>query len=336
MSHSQLTADEVNALRTSVQASIERVGDAARVADDIGALDLIEDAVAALAIFFEEFGRHHLVSSLADAVVGHTLGLEDTAVAYALPRTGIIDPPGAQRDSSGLHVDAILRAPVALPSHAVVPLDIGAVVVSLAELQITAATGFDADGAWQRVRGDLREDTITAVDAADWTRAVSLVRLCLRSELLGVATQINVIAIDHVTSRRQFGKPLGSFQTVRHRLAEAHVAIQAAKEILNLGWAAAAADDSTSEDVSVYAIAAKAMAGRAFDAASRTANQVCGGMGLTQEHPLPPFVRRGSTLNVLQGDAGDLTARIGRALCDGQSLPTPDSLVTAGEHAGSR
>jgi len=333
--YANLTADEVAALRDSVQASIARLDDAARVAADIGAPDLLEDALPALAIFFEEFGRHHLVTTLTDAVVGHALGLESTAVAYALPQPGHTEPPAATRDAAGLHVDAVLRAPVALPAHALVPLEDGAVVVPLSELETTAVAGFDADGAWQRIHGDLRQDTLTTIDSADWSGAVAMARLSLGSEILGVAMQISSVAVAHVSSRHQFGKALGSFQTVRHRLAEAHVAIQAAQTILDLGWTTAASHTSTREDVGVYAVAAKAMAGRAFEASARTATQVCGGMGLTWEHPLPILVRRGSALNVLLGDPTDLTAGIGHALCDAVALPEPDPLIDHSEHVGA-
>jgi hypothetical protein len=335
VSHADLTAEEAAALRDSVQTSIARLGDAEAVADNIGAVDLLDEALPALAIFFEEFGRHHLVSTLIDTLVAQTLGLEDTAVAYALPRRGLADPPGAIRSGSGLRVDAVLRAPGALPSNAVVALEKGAVVVPLSRLETTAAVGFDCDGAWQRIRGDIAEAEVTAVDAADWARAVALARLSLGSEILGVSREINAIAIEHVTARHQFGKPLGSFQTVRHRLAEAHVAIQAAQTVLDLGWTAAATSTVTANDVAVYAVAAKAAAGRAFESASRTANQVCGGLGLTAEHSLPALVRRGSALNVLLGDPTDLTAAIGHALCAADPMPLPDPLVSHDDRVGA-
>jgi hypothetical protein len=269
-------------------------------------------------------------------VVSHIIGLEDTAVAYGLPRLGVTEPAGATRTAEGLSVDAVLRVPGAPPSAAVVPLETGAVVVSLTDLETTPAAGFDTEGGWQRIHGELRDDALTVIDAAQWSGAVAMARLSLGSEILGVATQINTVAIDHVTSRHQFGKALGSFQAVRHRLAESHVAIQAAQTILDLGWTAAATDALAPEDVGVYAAAAKAMAGRAFESASRNANQVCGGMGLTAEHPLPVLVRRGSALNVLLGDPTDLTAGIGRALCAGEALPLPDPLIAHGEHVETR
>jgi alkylation response protein AidB-like acyl-CoA dehydrogenase len=289
VSHADLTADEAAALRDSVQTSIGRLGDAEAVANNIGALDLFNEALPALAIFFEEFGRHHLVSTLIDT----------------------------------------------LPSHAVVPLEKGAVVVPVSQLRTTAVAGFDRDGGWRRIHGELPEAEVTAVDAAGWARAVALARVSLGSEILGVALQINAIAIEHVTARHQFGKPLGSFQTVRHRLAEAHVAIQAAQTILNLGWTTAATSTVTANDVAVYAMAAKAAAGRAFESASRTANQVCGGLGLTAEHSLPVLVRRGSALNVLLGDPTDLTAVIGHALCAAEPMPLPDPLVSHDDRVGS-
>jgi hypothetical protein len=331
-----LTADDAAALRRSVRASITRLGDAARVAADIGALDLLAEDLPALAIFFEEFGRHHLVTTLTDTLVGHALGIEDAAVAYALPECGLIDAPAAIRSPAGLRIDAVLRVPAGLPSHAVVPLEGGAVVAPLSHMQTAPAAGFDIGGGWHHIRGDLREDTLTTIGTGDWSRALAITRLAFGSELLGLATQISAIAVAHVTSRHQFGKPLGSFQTVRHRLAEAHVAIEAAQTILDLAWAAAAKNASSAGEVGIYAIAAKAMAGRAFEVSARTATQLCGGIGLTWEHPLPGFVRRGSALNVLLGEPTDLTATIGSALCDAVVLPAPDPLTTPNEHVGAR
>src|SRR5277367_5040318 len=145
-------------------------------------------------------GRHHLVSTLIDALVARTLGLESAAVAYALPRCGIADPPGAIRGGSSLRVDAVLRAPGPLPSKAVVSLEEGAVVVPLSQLRTTTADGFDRNGAWRRIDGELPEVEVTVVDAADWARAVALARLSLGSEILGVAIEINAIAIEHVTA----------------------------------------------------------------------------------------------------------------------------------------
>jgi hypothetical protein len=335
VSHGDLTTDDAAALRESVRASITRLGDAARVAADIGAVDLIDGALPAFAILFEEFGRHHLVTTLIDTLVGHTLGLEDAAVAYALPEPGLIDPSAGSRSPAGLRIDAVLRAPAGLPSHAVVPLDSAAVVAPVSALQTAPATGFDGDGAWHRIRGDLRGDALTGVDAVSWSRAVAMIRLALGSELLGIAMEISAVAIEHVTSRHQFGRPLGSFQTVRHRLAEAHVAIQSAQTVLDLAWAATATNTGSSDEVSIYAIAAKAVAGRAFETGARIATQVCGGMGLTWEHPLPGYVKRGSALNVLVGDPTDLTAAIGSALCDAVVLPAPDPLATYTEEVGA-
>lgn len=337
MSPGDLTAEEADALRRSVRSSVERFGDAERVAKDIGAEDLLTDARPALALFFEEFGRLGLVNSLADLVVREALGFDlsgGPSFGYPIPHRGSTEVSAVTSSEGGVAVDALLRLPGGEPPQHVV-LGVapeGAVTVPVAELDCSPATGFDASGGWLRIRGEISGDGLTAVSFQAWPHAVAMVRLALGSEILGVAAKINTVAIEHVSSRHQFGKPLGSFQSVRHRLAEAHTAINAAQHVLAMGWnhsvsPAQTGDRRAAEDLGVYAIAAKSLAGRAFEVAGRHATQVCGAMGLTWEHPLPALIRRGSALNVLLGSPVDLAAHLGKAMAAGTSLPQPDPLV---------
>lgn len=330
-----LTPDESAALRDSVRASVERFGDADRVVTDLGATDLLEDALPALSIFFEEFGRAGLANNLADVVARHTMGLDAAAgpaYVYPTPHRASTSVVTATDDSSGLSIDGVVRVPSGeMPSQVfVVTTTDTAIVVPIGALAAAVLSGFDSSGGWLGIGGDVAEAQTDALPSDAAPRAIALVRLALGSEMLGVAAKINTIAIEHVTSRRQFGKALGSFQTVRHRLAETHVAIQAAQSVLTVGWSRAEPSAADLSELETYAKAAKALAGRAVETAIRHSNQVCGGMGLTWEHPLPGFVRRATVLNVLLGSPVDLAADIGQALAAGEALPVPDPLIADG------
>ncbi|WP_161630311.1 acyl-CoA dehydrogenase family protein [Mycobacterium sp. UM_CSW] len=316
------TAD-IEALRDGIRASARHSGDAAAVARDVGFEDVLNEDRAVAAVFFEEFGRLGLDHRLNDAIAANALGCSgpDTpSLGYPLPG---IDVPN-RRTGGGLGVDVLVRG-VDGDSVSSILLLAGeeAVLVPTSGLQCSPAKGFDIVDGWTRWRGSVSADDsdVLSTDGARHVRAV--VRAALASELNGIASKVNELAVDHVTSRHQFGQALGSFQSVRHRLAETHVAIHAAMPVIELAWQATACGDAGSAEL---ATAAKALAGRAFEIAAKNAHQVCGGMGLSWEHPLHRWVRRGTVLNSLIGSPDELAADLGGMLARGAALPVPNAL----------
>ena len=124
--------------------------------------------------------------------------------------------------------------------------------------------------------------------------------------LVGTGRAMLALARSHALDRVQFGRPLASFQAVRHRLAETYVALEGAEAAL------IAADSSTSPDLS--ALPAKAAAGQAALTAARHCQQVLGGIGFTAEHGLHRHVRRALALDGLLGSARELTREAGTLL----------------------
>jgi hypothetical protein len=124
--------------------------------------------------------------------------------------------------------------------------------------------------------------------------------------LLGTGRRMLALARTHVVERTQFGRPLASFQAVRHRLAEAHVAVEGAQATLE-----AATEPGAGE---MSALLAKAAAGQAALATARHTQQVLGGMGFTAEHEFHHHLRRALTLDGLLGSARELTREAGALL----------------------
>jgi alkylation response protein AidB-like acyl-CoA dehydrogenase len=118
------------------------------------------------------------------------------------------------------------------------------------------------------------------------------------------------LARSHARDRVQFGRPLASFQAVRHRLAETLVALDGAEATL-----LAAGDDD------LGSLLAKAAAGRAALTAARHCQQVLGGIGFTAEHGLHRHVRRALVLDGLLGSAADLVREAGMLLRKERSAP---------------
>ena len=130
--------------------------------------------------------------------------------------------------------------------------------------------------------------------------------------LVGSARAMLTLARQHALDRVQFGKPIASFQAVRHRLAETLVAIEGAEATLALPGA---------DSPDLTALLAKAAAGKAALTAARHCQQVLGGVGFTAEHDLHHHVKRVLVLDGLMGSSRELTRKAGAGLRARGSAP---------------
>jgi hypothetical protein len=123
--------------------------------------------------------------------------------------------------------------------------------------------------------------------------------------LVGTSRAMLSLARQHAVDRVQFGRPVASFQAIRHRLAETLVAIEGAEATLVA--AAAEADD-------LSYLLAKAAAGQAALIAARHCQQVLGGIGFTAEHELHRHIKRSLVLDAMLGSSRELTREAGAEL----------------------
>jgi len=121
------------------------------------------------------------------------------------------------------------------------------------------------------------------------------------------------LARRHALDRVQFGRPISSFQAVRHRLADSLVAIEAAAALLDAAW---------DEPSPAVAAMAKAFAGHGASTAGRHCQQVLAGMGFTKEHPFHRYLRRTIVLDRLLGAGNDLTRQLGADVLAHRPPPT--------------
>ena len=121
-------------------------------------------------------------------------------------------------------------------------------------------------------------------------------------------------AFQHALEREQFGRPIASFQAVRHKLAETLVYIESADALLVDAW-----DDGSPH----YAAMAKAFAGYAARIAAKHCQQVLAGIGFTTEHPFHLYLTRVLELDRKLGTGKELTRAIGAQLLQTQQLPAP-------------
>src|SRR5262249_4117420 len=130
--------------------------------------------------------------------------------------------------------------------------------------------------------------------------------------LVGTSRAMLSSARQHALDRVQFGRPIASFQAIRHRLAETLVAIEGADATLHT---ATAQPETPPRGVT------KGRPGRGAPPAARHCQQVLGGIGFTAEHQLHRHVKRSLVLDGLLGSVRELTREAGATLRARGSAP---------------
>ena len=167
--------------------------------------------------------------------------------------------------------------------------------------------------------GDFRlDDSTRLVDgAAAVERVRSAARMSTASVLVGIAQRLVDMTVTFVLQREQFGQVIGSFQALKHRLADAAVAVEAAR---SLTWYAAYAFSYEPGEASRSARAAKGSASSAAAIANSAALQLHGGIGFTWEDDLHLWLKRGQALERAHGSVSDHREAVGAQILD---PPTP-------------
>ena len=128
------------------------------------------------------------------------------------------------------------------------------------------------------------DDAPPVVAAPPSGRAFDMAALATAAQLLGAGERLLADSVAYVQQRRQFGRPIGSYQAIKHHLADVRIALDFVRPLVN--GAALAGDDTRSRDVS----AAKVAASDAAHLAARTALQVHGAIGYTAELDLSLWI----------------------------------------------
>lgn len=140
-----------------------------------------------------------------------------------------------------------------------------------------------------------------------WDAVLNRASLATAAQLLGLAQRMLDLGIDYSAQRKQFGKPVGSFQAVKHHLADVAVKIEFARPVVHRAAYALSRGDSRQ---SVLVSHAKLAAGEAALLAARRSLQVHGAMGYTWETDLQMFMKRAWALEAAWGDRAFHKTRI--------------------------
>ena len=268
----------------------EQVGAAALVvpAELGGAGGELADA----AVVLEELGKALVPTPL----LGTTLA--ELALLAASQSGGVPDADTLERLTEGASIGTVVFDP-----GYVVNGDVADVVVAADGTRLTRWT------------------TVTAhrVDTMDLTRRLARVEpkdtadigadpgladtaaILLAAEQIGAATKCLDLTVEYTKDRVQFGRPIGSFQALKHRMADLYVAVQSARAVVN---------DAIAEPSQTSAALARVAASEAFSKVAAEAVQMHGGIAITWEHDIQLYFKRAHGSAQLLGPPRDHLRRL--------------------------
>lgn len=240
--------------------------------------------------------------------------LPEPVVEHAAVAMPMLDDPGAATTgevtvTAPFHHDDIV--PYAPRADRFLMMRDG--VLHLAERADVTLEPLDAvDGArrlatvvWDSSRARVLGDADAAVRAFD-RGAVGTA-----AQLVGLARRMLDLTVEYTKERHQFGVPVGSFQAVKHHLADARIALEFSRPLVYRAAWSIAHDDP---DAALHVSMAKSTASDAATLTGRAALQCHGAMGYSYEYDLHLYLKRAWALAASWGDAPWHRARVGRAI----------------------
>jgi alkylation response protein AidB-like acyl-CoA dehydrogenase len=252
----------------------------------------------------------------ADALLAR-LAAGDLTAALVLP---LSTPPGAEvpavtvddagrltgrvRSVAGaLEADVLLVPATGLPGTSVHAVLAGnATIAPVTSLDMTRQL---ADVTLESAAGE--EVLATPAGAAAVRRGLETGAALLASEQAGIAQWCLGTTVAYLKERRQFGRIVGGFQALKHRLADLYVATESAAAAARYAAVTTAVDDP---DRAVAAAVAAAFCGDVAVRAAEEAVQLHGGIGMTWEHPAHLYLKRAKANQIALGTPGFHRARL--------------------------
>jgi hypothetical protein len=284
----------------------------------LGWLEMLDDLPGeAVAVVFRALGATNATATALDDVVVSALGQKPRAdLAVLLPRFAAWHPPG-RIDAEGLRAQGLASARAATAREIMAvggtASEPWAVTIPIADCEVRPVGGIDPAAGLHVVRLECSAADTSRLDPAAWQSAVALGRRAAAHQIAGASRAMLDLARTHALERMQFGRPIARFQAVRHRLAEALVAVEALEAALT-----AAREEANSDTAAL----AKAVAGRTAHTVARHCQQVLAGIGFTMEHPFHRFLKRALALEGLFGSADEIVLDFGRRLLAERRVPT--------------
>lgn len=279
-----------------------------------------------VAVVLEELGRHcaavpflgHAVTATALlAKVGDRDLLErvasgDVTVAVAVPANSVAwDLPELNTTVENGKVSGSVRSVSdSVTAHILlVPVDGDLYAVDAAAASITPVLSLDMTRQLVDIDFVSAPATLVASEAsAALDHALVVSSALLASEQLGLAEEALHVTVEYLKERRQFGRVLGSYQALKHRLADLWVEITNARAVARYAAACAA---ENSDDLEIASALAHSLCSRVAVKAAEECVQLHGGIGFTWEHPAHLLLKRAKSSALMFGGIDQHRERLG-------------------------
>lgn len=182
-----------------------------------------------------------------------------------------------------------------------------AVSANGAGVKVDPVTRYDATRSLAHLTFDGAIGRLLNVDAEVLADAWYLAQALIAAESLGAVESCMEVSVGYAKERFTFGRPIGSYQAIKHELTEVLRLLENARGLqYYAGWAR----QSKPGEFPLAASAARAAAGHALDFAARSMINVHGGIGATWEHDAPLYFRRAQLSRRLLGGSHDASDRV--------------------------
>jgi alkylation response protein AidB-like acyl-CoA dehydrogenase len=269
----------------------------------VGPVPFLTSAVVATTALRDTDGQ--LLSELASGAKTAALGVPFATAPHAtLPTVRLTDGRlvGTLASVAGaLEADVLL-----IPAQC--PHGIALYAVGSADATTTPVVSLDMTRQVADVTVDIRAGEPVLTDAEPAIRAaLEAGAALLASEQVGIARWCLTTTVDYLKERKQFGRPVGGFQALKHRLSEVAVNLELAASTARYAAAALAAED---DDLAVATSVAQAFCSDMAVTAAEEAVQLHAGIGMTWEYPVHVYLKRAKADQIAFGTAGAHRARL--------------------------
>jgi hypothetical protein len=279
-----------------------------------GALDVASLAAVDLVLVARALGRELAAAPFVDSAAAHfalrdalpvgtSVGVCSATPAVSFERGSVTGDAGGV--SFARSVDVLV---VAAPEG-------GAIVARNAD-GVSFSDELTLDPALQPARVRFEGVPFDPVEIAPVLTALG--GILASSDAVGAASAVLELALEYAAQRRQFGHSIGSFQAIRHLLADMHVQVESSWS--SVLYAAASLDEDEPGAVRTASIA-KAYSARATREVAEGALQVFGGIGFTAEHTAHRFLRRIIVRGEQFGTVAEHERALGSSLASALALP---------------
>lgn len=266
---------------------------------------LCEQVGAAALVVPEEFGGAG--GTLGDAaVVLEELGkglVPSPLLGTTLAELALLAADEPDADALGSLAEGAVIGAVVFDRDYVVNGDVADIVIAADDGKLDRWTKFSAE-ALPSMDPTRRLARLTPEDTApvgEDPGVADSAAILLAAEQVGAAARCLELTVDYTKERQQFGRPIGSFQALKHRMADLYVAVQSARAVVN-----EAADAPSATSAALARIAAT----EAFSTVAAEGIQLHGGIAITWEHDMQLYFKRAHGSSHLLGSAADYLRRL--------------------------